>query len=525
MLDQLVGRGARSDEPDGFDQLRELSDGTQVIVLANREPFMHERDGNGRIVVTRSASGVVNAVEPLVASCGGVWIAHGSGSADLDTVTHRDGLNVPPDAPQYRLRRVWLREDEEQGYYYGFANEALWPLCHRAHVRPIFRSNDLETYWRVNGRFAEAVCEEATSETPIILVQDYHFALAPLIIRDRLPLSTIVTFWHVPWPHWQTFEICPWRQQIMEGLLGSSIIGFQTEDDCQNFVETVEHTLEARIDRDGRSLTRGGRRVLVRTYPASVRWTDASAASEGTRPVRAQRVEGTREAVCHQLGLDSRIQLGVGVDRLDYTKGIEEKFLAVERLLECYPEFVERFVFVQLAEPSRVRLPAYADLRARVLAAAERVNRRFGHVDYCPIVLLEGHHAAPDVVRFLRAADLCFVGSLHDGMNLVSKEFVRARDDERGVLVLSAFTGAARELTDALQINPYDADGAAAAIAAALLMPVEEQQGRMRRLRAAVAGFDAHRWGAMILSDAARLQRQVVERAGAFGLGFGAAVS
>lgn len=504
MRDQLAARGTRSDDTPAFDWLREVCAGTQVIVLANREPFTHERDGSGRIQVARSASGVVNAVEPLVAACGGVWVAHGSGSADRGTVTERDGLNVPPDDPKYRLRRVWLREDEEQGYYYGFANEALWPLCHRAHVRPIFRSNDLETYWRVNGRFAAAVCEEATTDAPIVLIQDYHFALAPLIIRDRLPLSTIVTFWHVPWPHWQTFEICPWRQQIIEGLLGSSIIGFQTEPDCRNFVETVEHTLEARIDRDGHSVTRGGRRVLIRTYPASVRWTDAPAVA----PADA------REAVRRQLGLGERVQLAIGVDRLDYTKGIEEKFLAVERLLECYPEFAGRFVLVQLAEPSRVRLPAYVELRARVIAAAERVNRRFGNVDYCPIVFLEGHHGPADVLRFLRAADVCFVGSLHDGMNLVSKEFVRARDDERGVLVLSAFTGAARELGDALLINPYDTDGTAAAIAVALTMPPEEQQGRLRRLRAAVAGFDAHRWGAMILTDAARLQRQTAGFAG-----------
>ena len=510
MFEQRTGRGARLEEDSGpLDALKQIGGGTQLIVLANRQPFTHERDGNGRILVTRSSSGVVNAVEPLVAACGGGWVAHGSGAADRDTVAERDGLNVPAEAPRYRLRRVWLREDEEQGYYYGFANEALWPLCHRAHVRPIFRSNDLETYWRVNGRFADAVCEEATTASPIVLVQDYHFALAPLLIRDRLPLSTVVTFWHVPWPHWQSFEICPWRHQIIEGLLGSSIVGFQTDDDCQNFIETVEHTLEARIDRDGRSLTRGGRRVLVRTYPASVRWTNPLDTNAGSGAGRADVI-----AVCQQLGIDPTIRLGVGVDRLDYTKGLEEKFLAVERLLECYPEFVGRFVFVQLAEPSRAKLPAYVDLRARVLAAAERVNRRFGNVDYCPIVVLEGRHAASDVVRFLRAADVCFVGSLHDGMNLVSKEFVRARDDERGVLVLSAFTGAARELTDALQINPYDADGTAAALAAALMMPEEEQRGRMRRLRSAVASFDAHRWGAMILSDAARLQRQGVDRAG-----------
>lgn len=520
MIEQFA---ARSDGRAGarrLHRLKDLCEGTQVIVLSNREPFTHEATSSGRPAATHSSSGVVNAVEPLLMSCGGVWVAHGSGNRDRETAIDRDGLKVPPGQPCYRLRRVWLTEEEQQGYYRGFSNEGLWPLCHRAHVRPIFRTTDLETYWLVNGRFADAVCEEATTDSPIVLVQDYHFALAPLIIRERLPLSTVVTFWHIPWPQWQTFEICPWRHQIVEGLLGSSIVGFQTDMDRQNFIETVEHTLEARVEHDGRAVTRGGRRVLLRVYPASVAWS-APPADKTMSPRESRR------SVRQQLGLPSDTLLGVGVDRLDYTKGIEEKFLAVEHLLESWPEFAGRFVFAQLAEPSRTDIPAYADLRARVRASAERINGRFGRVDYCPIVILEGHHTQEEITRFLRAATVCVVGSLHDGMNLVSKEFVRARDDERGVLVLSAFAGAARELVDALTVNPYDIEGTAQALAAALTMRPDEQRARMRRMRQVVEDFDAHRWAAEMLADAARLRHQpetrgsILETEAAFGAAVG----
>ncbi len=486
-----------------YDWLRELCEGTQLLVVSNREPYSHEHDGAGRPVVNHSSSGVVNAVEPLVSACGGVWVAHGSGSGDRATAIDREGLNVPPDAPQYRLRRVWLSEEEQQGYYYGFANEALWPLCHRAHVRPVFRSNDLQNAWAVNARFADAVCEEATTDSPVILVQDYHLALAPAIIREHLPAATIVTFWHVPWPTWQTFEICPWRHQILDSLLRSSVLGFQTATDCRNFIDTVERTLEVRFDREDRSLICGGRRVMVRAYPASIDW-EAEAVSPDSDDSATVR---------DLLGLGDGVRIGVGVDRLDYTKGIEEKFLAIEQLLESYPEFVNRFVFVQLAEPSRGRLAPYAELRTRIRATAERINRRFGSPDYCPIVLLEAHHSPAEVARFMRAADLCYVGSLHDGMNLVSKEFARARSDDQGVLVLSEFAGAARELADALLVNPYDVDGAARALAIALTMSADEQRARMRRMRHILANADAHRWAADILTDAARARRQRFEPA------------
>ncbi len=481
-------------------RLARLYGGESLVVLANREPFTHDRLPDGSIVVRRSAGGLVTALEPLVHACSGVWVAHGAGTADRAVVDRRDGLDVPSANPLYRLRRVWLDAAEQRGYYYGFANEGLWPLCHRARVRPVFRSDDFKMYRTVNARFADAVCEEVETDSPLVMVQDYHFALAPQMIRERLPLSTIVAFWHIPWPSPSEYRVCPWGRQLLKGLLGSSIVGFQTPDDCRNFIDTVECSLDAHINRRRNVITYAGRRTTVRAYPVSVEWPSRWAC-------QVPSIDSCRASVRRQLHLQPDVRLGVGVDRLDYTKGIDEKFLAVERLLESHPELLERFVFVQIAEPSRDCLPAYRELRSRLLETTDRINRRFGTgLGYRPIILLEAHHEPAEVHRFFRAADLCYVGSLHDGMNLVAKEFVSARDDDRGVLILSKFAGAARELTEALIVNPYAIDDSAHALAEALCMADEEQSNRMRAMRSVVAEFSTYRWAGEMLADAARLR-------------------
>ncbi len=461
--------------------LRSSGQREPVVVLAHRAPGARP-GGNGPAA----------AVEPLIRACSGVWISHdGSSVEPTEEVAHQP----------FRLRGVEIEAAEERTAYYGFANDALWPMCHRAHVKPVFRADDFTTYWRVNAQCAEAVCEEMQGSGSLILVQDYHFALAPLLIRERRPDSRIVTFWHIPWPDWQAFEICPWGRHLLEGLLGSSILGFQTPLDCRNFIETVERCLGAHIDRHHESIAYEGRQILVRAYPASVRWPDWWAAC-------APEVAVCRESIRQQLGLSTDVQLGVGVDRFDPTKGLEEKFLAIERLLDCYPEFRERFVYAQLVSTCHDGPGPCRELRARVRAVRDRVNATFGREGHQPIVLLEGDHVPSHVNLFLRAADFCYVGSLHDGMNLVAKEFVAARDDGEGVLVLSTFAGAARELTDALVLNPYDVDGAASVLARALTMTREEQVDRMRRLRSVVAEFSGWRWAAQILSDAGRLRRE-----------------
>lgn len=469
----------------------------ELIVLANREPYRHDRDADGSLILTRAASGVVNAIEPLLLANSGVWIAEGVGDADHEGADDREGLRVPPEAPRYRLRRIWLTEVEQCGYYAGFANGALWPLCHRTSVEPVFYPTQFHAYEVVNRRFADAVSEEAVGRSPIVLVQDYHFALSPLFIRRQLPLSRIATFWHIPWPRPETFALCPWSRALLEGLLGSTSLGFQTALDRDHFLAAVEQLLHADVDHDESLVIHKGRRVYAGVHPASIEWP-------GRWASQSPPVITCRKGVCRQLGLDESVLLGVGVDRMDYTKGIEQKFLAVEWLLERRLDLVGRLVFVQLAEPSRESLPAYRHTRARILETAVRINRRFSRTDEGPIRLLEGHHAPATVARFFRSADFCYVGSLHDGMNLVSKEFVCSRDDERGVLILSSLAGAAHELTDALIVNPYDLDAAAQAITTALTMSPSEQRDRIRRMRNVVSRANAAHWATRILADVRR---------------------
>lgn len=475
--------------------------GEKVIVLANREPYIHDRGKDGVIRVLHPASGLVTAVEPVLRACSGVWIGHGSGSADRDAVDGHDCVRVPPGEESYSLRRVWLGPEEEKGYYYGFSNEGLWPLCHLAHTRPLFRRDDWDTYIAVNRKFADAVVAEADSDDPVVLVQDYHFALAPRVIRERLPRATIISFWHIPWPNSERFGICPWRAELLEGLLGSSIIGFHTQLHCNNFLDSVDRYLEARLDREQNGVVQHGQLSLVRPYPISIAWPDDRAAA-------SPPVEECRKGVFAELGLAEDAILGVGVDRLDYTKGIEERLLSVERLLERFPQFVGRLTFVQLAAPSRTLIESYRQLDQSVERIATRINKRFAKGKHEPIRLLRSHHEPASVYRFYRAADFCYVSSLHDGMNLVAKEFVAAREDEKGVLVLSQFTGAAREMTEALVVNPYDLEESSSALASAIAMSVEEQRDRMHSMRGFLSEFNVYRWAGRMLVDAARFRRK-----------------
>ncbi len=494
--EELEGRGAWT--PLRLKQtLSRHLEGERIVIVANREPYIHHRKNDGSVVVQHPASGLVTALEPVMRACGGTWVAHGSGNADRETADAKGRVRVPPGEESYTVRRVWLTADEEAGYYYGFANEGLWPLCHVAHARPMFRIDDWRHYQAANQRFADAVVEEVDVEDPIVLIQDYHFALAPKLIRERLPRATLITFWHIPFPNGERYGICPWHTQLLEGLLGSSIVGFHTQQHCNNFIDAVDRYLEARIDRDQRVVVHQQRSTAVRAYPISIDWPNRWARE-------APPVAECRAQVFKELGLPPDAQLGVGVDRLDYTKGIEERLLAVERLFERFPQYRGRFTFAQLAAPSRTAIERYSRLNENVETLAARINQRFGDGRWRPIALLRAHHEPPAVFRYYRAADVTYVSSLHDGMNLVAKEFVAAREDERGVLVLSTFTGAARELTEALMVNPYDLEQASSALATALAMPEAEQVDRMRSMRALVAEFNVYRWAGRMLVDAAR---------------------
>jgi trehalose 6-phosphate synthase len=480
--------------------LAERLPGNQIIAVSNREPYIHNHL-NGSIALQRPASGLVAALEPVMRSCGGTWIAHGSGSADRETVDANDHIRVPPGDPSYLLRRVWLSEEEQEGYYYGFANEALWPLCHIAFVRPTFRQEDWQQYLVINQRFADAVAKEATSADPIVLIHDYHFALLPRMIRTRLPRATILTFWHIPWPNSETFGICPWREELILGLLGSSILGFHTRFHCNNFLEATDRFVESRIDREDASVSVGGRETMVRPYPISIEWPPAALAGQPS-------IDRCRKAIIQRYGLSADARIAVSIERFDYTKGIVDRMRAIDALLRRQPSWKGRLVFIQAAAPTRGKLSSYSVLQKEAEQLALDINARHGSDSYRPVLLIARHHEPDEVFQLFRAADVCIVSSLHDGMNLVAKEFVAARDDEHGVLILSTFAGASRELSEALMVNPYDTHAMATAIEEALVMPPGEQRERIRLMRDLVRVRNVYRWAGRMLLDAARLRSQ-----------------
>ncbi|MEO6223355.1 MAG: trehalose-6-phosphate synthase [Vicinamibacterales bacterium] len=473
-----------------------------LFVISNREPYIHMRE-NGSIKTLQPASGLVTALEPILLACDGTWIAHGSGDADRATVDADNRLRVPQDQPEYTLRRVWLTQQDEDGYYYGFSNEGLWPLCHIAHTRPVFRAADWASYQRVNHKFAQAALEEMEgTESPIVLVQDYHFALLPGLIKAARPDAQIAVFWHIPWPNPEAFGICPWQGELLNGLLSADLVGFHTQAHCNNFLDTVDRALESQIDWEDFTVRRHKHLTQVRPFPISV------ACAEGPAPnADALTQPELREALLAELGVSSSY-LGVGVDRVDYTKGIVERFHGIERFLETRSDYVGHFTFAQIAAPSRSRIQRYHDLEVEITNEANRINRRFETASWRPIVLLRRHHDHKEITRYYRAADLCFVTSLHDGMNLVAKEFVAAREDDDGVLILSRFAGASGELRDALIVNPYDTDELASALHRALVMPEAERIARMTRMRRAVRENNVYRWAGTLTSTLASISPQ-----------------
>jgi alpha,alpha-trehalose-phosphate synthase [UDP-forming] len=498
-------------------RIRNRSGSSRIFVVSNREPYMHVHQGR-EIACVVPPSGMVTALEPVLCACDGVWVAGGNGDADQETVDSFDRLRVPPDEPRYTLRRVWLTPEEEEKFYEGFANEGLWPLCHIAHTRPTFRAGDWECYQHVNQHFANALVEEMEgSEDPVVFVQDFHFALLPRMIKHARPDARVAIFWHIPWPNPEAFGICPWQSELIDGILGADLIGFHIPAHCHNFLGTVDRSVEARTDMAHQTVRRHGHITTVRPYPVSVAFEGdphavaALDAPRGGIDAREAR-SAEREKLLSELGVRAEF-VAVGVDRMDYTKGIVERLMAVEQLLEHHPFYLERFTLVQIAAPSRTRIPAYAELRKHVDEAVERINQRFQTQRWRPIVLIDKQCNHQEVARCYRAADICLVTSLHDGMNLVAKEFVAARNDDDGVLVLSKFAGAAGELQDALIVNPYDIDGVADAIRAGLDMSRDDRRTRMKRMRRQVMEHNIYLWAANVLGDLRELRIDTMEEA------------
>jgi trehalose 6-phosphate synthase len=477
-------------------EMGNLLHGKKLIVVSNREPYMHIHEGKD-IKCIVPASGLITAMEPILKACSGLWIAAGTGDADKETVNRHDKVEVPPDEPIYTLRRMWLTKEEENHYYYGFSNEGLWPLCHIAHTRPTFRNDDWKYYKKVNEEFAKAVIEETKNEEePFILIQDYHFALLPELIKKEKPKAKVAIFWHIPWPNPESFGICPWQREILNGMLGADLIGFHTQYHCNHFLETVNNALESRVLWENFAVKMGGRTTYVKPFPISIAFTlkDYDIESPKIKPSR----------LLSEYGLTAQY-IGIGVDRIDYTKGIVEKFLAIERFLEKNPSYVGKFTFIQVGAPSRTKLKTYSDTVSAVENETNRINLRFKYKNWKAIVLLKRHHSHEEIFPFYTSADFCMVTSLHDGMNLVAKEFVASRNQNDGTLILSRFAGASQELQGAIIINPYDIEKSADAIKSALEMSKEEQNQRMMQMRLVIVRHNIYSWAATLLRTMATI--------------------
>jgi trehalose 6-phosphate synthase len=464
----------------------------QLIVVANREPYVHRYEGN-RVVCIQPASGMASALDPVMRACGGVWVGHGSGNADKRTVDARNHVRVPPDDPSYTLRRVWLSKNQIDGYYYGLANQGLWPMCHVAFVRPGYNPEHWKVYREVNELFARAVLEEAGTGPTIVFIQDYHFGLLPRMLKEANPNLIVAQFWHIPWPTHELVRTFPWKEELVDGLLGNDLLGFHLRNHCQNFLQTVDRTMEALIDQERSEITRGGKLTVVRPFPISIDFEAHTALA------RSAAVDAAMETWRHRLGLTDQTILGIGIERIDYTKGIPERLRGFSRFLEKYPDFQERAQFLQVGVPTRPQIEPYKRMDDEIDDLVEEVNYRWATETWQPITYLKQHMGPVDMTALHRLASFCVVSSLHDGMNLVAKEFVSSRFDDDGVLILSRFAGASWELTDALLINPFSQDEVADAMYQAVTMAEPERRKRMVRMRQAVADNNVYRWAGKIL--------------------------
>jgi len=471
-----------------FSLVREKLGDTAFIAISNREPYVHSVSGD-EITWNSPVSGLVTALDPVMRASGGTWIAQGTGNADKKVVDENDRIAVPPDNPEYTLRRIWLTKEDVDGFYLGFSNEGLWPLCHVTFTPPTWVDSEWETYQKVNGIFADAVIQEVAGRKAAVLVQDYHFALLSRLIKEKDPGLTVGQFWHIPWPNHEVFRTCPWHLEVLDGMLGNDLMGFHIQSFCDNFMDAAERLLGAEVDRAKSTVTYKNKTTLVQPFPISVDF-DGISKSAGD-----PAVEEEMKSLRKELNLEGKF-VGIGMDRIDYTKGIPERLMSLEKLLDDNPQYVGKIVFIQAGMPSRTDIETYKNLMDRTDRIANRINEKYGTDSWKPVVMLTRQLTPASLNALRRLGDFCVVSSLHDGMNLVAKEYVAARNDEDGVLILSKYTGAASEMTDALLINPFDIAEFSRKIKEAIEMPEEERKRRMKRMRQVVSENNIYRWGA-----------------------------
>ncbi len=472
---------------------RNLGAGGRLIIVSNREPFVHEHNAGG-IVCKQPAGGLTAALSPLLNCSGGVWVAQGTGSADREVVDSHSRIMVPPDRPTYTLRRVWLSERLRREYYCGLANRALWPLCHNAYQRPHFSATEWESYRKANEIFAEAIVEEAAGRPAMVFIQDYHLALVPRLLRKRNPRLVTAHFWHIPWPDPDTFFVFPWSAELLDGMLGNNLVGFQLSKHSANFLRCVERAGEHLVDTARGRVFGEANTTVVHDFPIGIDFDHH--AKSAASPETGAAIEDWK------LRLGSKVRVGIGIDRIDYTKGIPERFQALDLFFDRHPEWRGNLVFVQVGVPSRDEIPEYRQLAEEIHARIGALNERWGTADWKPVHFVNENLPPAQMIALHRLADFCLVTPLHDGMNLVAKEFVASREDLDGVLVLSRFAGAAVELSSGILVNPFSEEDIADGIHTALTLPRAQRMVRMSRMRSAVRDNDIHRWAADVFSAA-----------------------
>ncbi|MBL8866181.1 MAG: trehalose-6-phosphate synthase [Gemmataceae bacterium] len=482
------------------DLIQSKLQGHKFIVVANREPFIHQYKDDA-IEVVRPASGMASALDPIMDASEGTWIAHGSGGADREVVDEFDRIRVPPEDPKYTLRRIWLTKEQERGFYDGMANDGIYPLCLVTFTPPHFRPSDWEQYKAVNRLYADAVLQETGGDPAFVFIQDYHFGLLPRMLKEANPKLIVAQFWHIPWPNREVFRVFPWKEELIDGLLGNDLLGFHIRYHCQNFLDTIDRMIEARVDTEHFNIERAGHTTLVRPFPIGVDYEELTTVADSPA-VKAAMAKWRKR-------IDRRVEfIGVGIERLDYTKGIPQRLQAIDYLFEHFPEYRRKLAFVQVAVPSRLRVPAYQRLAQEVDSLVEQINFRWRDRGWEPIVYVKEYQGPTDMTALHRLGRFCVISSLHDGMNLVAKEFIASRTDDDGVLILSRFTGSARELPEALLVNPFAVHEIADAMHQAIIMPDAERQRRMKKLREQVEKYNVYRWGGKVLSELLKFEFQ-----------------
>ncbi len=469
----------------------------RVIVASNREPYLHYLK-EGKISYLQPAGGATHTLDSILQATGGTWVAYGSGPADRKAVDAEGKVRLPPEEPSYTLKRIWLSKEQADGYYYGFSNQALWPLCHIVYTRPIFRQSDWDYFKQVNKMFADAVLKEIGEDKAFVWIQDYHLALLAKYIKEKRKDVICAQFWHIPWPNPEAFRICPMKKEILEGLLANDMLGFHLRYYGANFINTVEREIEARIDKERTSVICHGQETMIRAFPISVDFQKIS--KDVDSPAIKERAARFKE----EFSLAKDVKIILGLDRIDYTKGIPERLRAIGRFLEKYPEHKERFVFIQMGALSRVHISQYRDLNDEINDLVEEINWKYSTENWSPIIFVRRTLSYPETLAFYRLADVCIISSLHDGMNIVAKEYICAKNDLEGMLILSQFTGSARELREAVSINPYNIEDFADRIKETLQMPKKEKHQRMLKLRETVAENDIYKWANKFINELAK---------------------